>query len=131
MDKLSCDKRKDPVSRLVRDLTPSEVVSWMVQFHGLPVESAETVETNLRSQFKYHRLQGRLDRNSGLAILAELWKCRQTAKILERSPEKMDFHTLEEDFAHFLTQKGMADLPDDVREKVWLAYAENWTPSLA
>lgn len=58
--KLSCDKHKDPVERLVRDCTAKEMVDWMIKHHGLPKGSAETVRSNLDQQFRHHNLRGRL-----------------------------------------------------------------------
>jgi len=76
------DKRPDPVSRLVRNIEAREMVQWLVQYHGLPESSAETVESNLREQFKWHRLQGRLDARPIAAVIAELFAMRHSPMIL-------------------------------------------------
>lgn len=86
---LSCDDREDPVLRAVRDLTAKEVVEWLVKYKGLPESSADNVESNLREQFKWHRLQGRLDHNSTAALIAELWLLRGKVSRL-RSPKEME-----------------------------------------
>lgn len=59
--KLSCDKKKDPVERIIRNMTAKEFVDWLVEYKGLPNGSAENVRMNLDEQFKYHNLQGRLN----------------------------------------------------------------------
>jgi len=81
---LFCDKTSDPVQRRIRALTAEEFAAWLVQHRGLPEVSAETVIINLREQFQWHRLQGRLDRRPALAILARLWGLRQSVRCLER-----------------------------------------------
>lgn len=109
MDKLSCDKRKDPVSRLVRDLTPHEVVQWLIDCHGLPFRAAKTVEMNLREQFKYHRLQGRLDHRGNLALLADIFRMRQSAKVMERNPAEFeDNSNVFEEFDVWFKSKGFS-----------------------
>ena len=65
--KLTCDKRKDRVSRRIRDLTPKEFVDWLIKYHGLPAIARDTVTMNLREQCDWHRIQGRLEANKGLA----------------------------------------------------------------
>lgn len=85
MEPTSVELRKDPVGRMVCDLTPKEFVDWMVKYHGLPADTGETVESNLREQYKWHRLQGRLDRGWRVfSALAELIGLRQSATVLER-----------------------------------------------
>ncbi len=81
------DKRDDPVDRLVRDCTPAEFVEWLVKYKKLPPEQAENVEINLREQFKWHRLQGRLDRPSFAAVLAQLLGLRGSPSRLRRPDE--------------------------------------------
>lgn len=129
MDKLSCQKRKDPVARLVMDMTPHEVVQWMIEYHGLPFVCAETIERTLREQFKFHRLQGRLDQRSNLAILADLLRLRQSVKILERRPEPVEVGSIQDDFATFCV---VACIPEDHLgiELIFKAFAANWTPTL-
>lgn len=84
MEPTSVELRTDPVGRMVCDLTPKEFVDWMVKYHGLPPESAKTVESNLLEQYKWHRLQGRLDRGwQVLSALAELVGLRQSPMVLE------------------------------------------------
>ena len=77
----------DPVQDMVRALSAEEYAEWMVKYHGLPEASARTIELNLREAFKWHRLQGRLDRHPSLAVLAELLMLRQSAKAL-KTPER-------------------------------------------
>lgn len=88
MDSLSCDERVDPVSRMVRDLTAQEFVDWLIEYHGLPAASASTVEMNLREQYKWHRLQGRLDRSGAALVVAELLQMRRSPLALELRPQK-------------------------------------------
>jgi hypothetical protein len=84
MKPLLFDKRRDPVSRMVRSLTAEEIVDWLVEYHGLPPNSASTVKTNLREQLKWQRLQGRLDRLPVVAVIAKLLRLRSSVKRLER-----------------------------------------------
>ena len=63
----------DPVSALVLNISAREFTQWLVEHHGLKSEHAGIVETNLHLQFKWHRLQGRLDRRAWLRDLARLW----------------------------------------------------------
>lgn len=72
MKTLEMHARTDPVDSLVSDMTATEIVDWMIEFHGLPESSRETVENNLKSQLHWHRLRGRLDRYPAWAALAEL-----------------------------------------------------------
>lgn len=129
METPSFGKRKDPVARLVHDMTAAEVTGWLVEFHGLNPSSSKTVEDNLRDQFKYHRLQGRLDRNSNLAILAELLKLRQSVKVLERAAEDVEYTDVDEDFGKFVEAN---QIPADHLgiELIFKAFAANWTPKL-
>lgn len=90
MKKRSCDERRDPVARMVRDLTAREFVDWLVEHHGLPKGSADTVESNLREQYKWHRLQGRLDNNPTAHLLATILSMRASPKALERPTEGGD-----------------------------------------
>ena len=83
MKKRKCDENPDPVSRLVRDLTAEEMVAWLVEYKGLPESSAENVTMNLREQYRWHRLQGRLDRSLMAAAIAELLLMRRSPKALE------------------------------------------------
>ena len=81
------DPRCDVVDRMIRDSSPEEFVDWMIKYHNLPQGSAETIICNLREQFKWHRLQGRLDRLPTAAVIAEVWGLRQSVKALEK-PKK-------------------------------------------
>lgn len=65
----------DPINQMVKDMTPEEFVSWMVEHHGLPDNdyAKRIIISNLTEQFHWHRLRGRLDRHPWLAALAELW----------------------------------------------------------
>lgn len=85
---VACNLREDPVSRLVRDLTAEEVVGWLVQYHGLRKESADSVIMNLREQFRWHRLQGRLDAHPTAAIIAEMWAMRRSPLSLNTPKEE-------------------------------------------
>lgn len=87
-DIAACHLREDPVARAVKDMSAEEVTAWLVKYHGLKQESAETVISNLREQFIWHRLQGRLDQRSTAAVIAEVWELRQTVKNLKRSEKK-------------------------------------------
>jgi hypothetical protein len=84
LDGLSCDKTYDPVDKLVRNLTPEETGAWLVKYHNLPEGSAETVIMNLREQYRWHRLQGRLDKCEPAALFAELLVMRQSPLALKR-----------------------------------------------
>ncbi len=129
MDKLACQKRKDPVARLVMDMTPHEVVEWLIEYHDLPQVAAETVERTMREQFKFHRLQGRLDQRGNLAILADMIGLRQSVKILERRTAPVAVGNIHEDFAKFCT---VACIPDDHLglELIFKAFAANWVPTV-
>jgi hypothetical protein len=81
------EHRIDPVDGMVRDCTPKEFVEWLVKYKGLKECDAENVEINLREQFKWHRLQGRLDRRPSLILIAELWNLRGSVTKLDM-PEK-------------------------------------------
>lgn len=83
-------KRSDPVARQVSSLTAEEVVEWLVKYHGLQPSSADTVTSNLRSQFRWHRLQGRLDQRPTAALIAQLLLMRQSVKALETPPKPSD-----------------------------------------
>lgn len=84
IETLSCDERADPVDRKIRDLTAEEFVDWLVKYKGLPEEARDNVIMNLREQFCWHRLQGRLDRNTTAALVAHLLLLRRDTKTLER-----------------------------------------------
>jgi hypothetical protein len=73
MVELVCNKRTDPVDRLVKDISAEEIVDWMIEYHGLSKDSRRTVVSNLRDNLHFHRLRGRLDRTPWLANLVELW----------------------------------------------------------
>ena len=76
--------REDPVARLVCDTTAEECVDWLVKYKGLPETQRQNVEGNLRDVFKFHRLQGRLDRNTTAGLIAELLLMRRHVKTLEK-----------------------------------------------
>lgn len=82
MKELSCNKREDPVACMVRDMTAEEMVAWMVEYHGLNAGSARTVIINLAEQYRWHRLQGRLDRNTTAGLIAELMVMRRSPLLL-------------------------------------------------
>jgi len=84
MKTMTCDQRSDPVARMVRDLTADEFVAWLVEYHGLPQSSASTVEMNLREQYKWHRLQGRLDQNTTAGLVAQLFLIRRSPLTLAK-----------------------------------------------
>lgn len=86
---MNCDDRKDPVDRMIRDMTAEETVAWMVKYHGLSEGSAETVAMNLREQYKWHRLQGRLDHSGAALVIAELLQMRRSTLSLEK-PKKAE-----------------------------------------
>lgn len=86
MSAASCDQRKDPVARMVRDMTAEEMVDWMVKYHGLPEGSRDTVVSNLREQYRWHRLQGRLDRTPTVQLLAQMLAMRQSSQALATPP---------------------------------------------
>lgn len=77
----SIETRIDPVARMVKDLTAEEVVNWMIESHGLSENSRNTVTFNLKEQFKWHRLQGRLDRRPFWIFMAELLRIRRTSPL--------------------------------------------------
>ncbi|MBN3822299.1 hypothetical protein G3O00_01530 [Burkholderia sp. Ac-20384] len=78
----------DPVQGMVRALSAKEMVDWMVKHHGLPEGARQTVEMNLREQFKWHRLQGRLDRGGWLNFFATLFGLKQSPLALNK-PETL------------------------------------------
>lgn len=82
-ESFDCNTRPDPVARMVRDLSPEEIVAWMVEYHGLPESSTQTVIINLREQYKWHRLQGRLDNNTTAGLVAELLLMRRSPMLLK------------------------------------------------
>lgn len=84
MKELSCDKKRDPVNRMIRNLTAAEFVAWLVEYHGLPHHAAETVEMNLREQLKWQRLQGRLDRRPAISVIAQIFRLRSSVNRLDR-----------------------------------------------
>ena len=77
-------ERKDPVLRMVCDCTAEELVEWMVKYHGLPPDTSGTVTMNLREQFKWHRLQGRLDQNTTAGLIAQLLVLRADLSKLDK-----------------------------------------------
>lgn len=81
--KSSVDVHPDPIRRMVRDFTAEEMVEWM-QFRGSLEKFDQCIADNLREQFKWHRLQGRIDRHPLLIVIAELWGLRRKPKTLER-----------------------------------------------
>lgn len=53
-------QRDDVPMRNIQDLTAKETVDWLVEYHGLPKDSADTVRMNLESQYGWHNLRGRV-----------------------------------------------------------------------
>lgn len=84
IDNLDCDTEVDPVQRMVRCLSAKEITEWLIKYKDLPESQAENVESNIREQLKWQRLQGRLDRYPFLILLAKLWRLRYDVKNLER-----------------------------------------------
>lgn len=80
---MNADERKDPVLRLVRDASAEEMVEWLVKYHGLDPRCVDTITINLREQFRWHRLQGRLDRSPTASVIAELLLMRRSPQTLE------------------------------------------------
>lgn len=87
---MKADDRKDPVEQLVRDCSAAEMVEWLVKYKHLHPNEAENVEINLREQFRWHRLQGRLDRCNTAAIIAELLLMRRSPMTLLSPKEKAE-----------------------------------------
>lgn len=81
------DNAADPVDAKIAAMTPEAITDWLVTFHGLPSTSRDTVARNLREQFKFHRLQGRVDQRPALAVLMEIFQLRQDVKELNRPKE--------------------------------------------
>lgn len=77
----------DPVDAKVAAMTAEEVVEWLTKYHGLAPDSAGTVVMNLREQFRFHRLQGRVDQRPALAVLMDIFKLRQDVQQL-RTPAR-------------------------------------------
>jgi len=89
MKTLSCDERPDPVDRAIRDMTPAEFVDWLIEYKGLNPQCRDNVESNLREQYKWHRIQGRLDRSPFWQFMAELLRVRRDSPLrLERPPKQ-------------------------------------------
>jgi hypothetical protein len=74
------------VDAMVLNLTPAECVEWLVEYKGLPndPQTIENVEMNLREQFKWHRLQGRLDQGGFFYFLACLLGLYRSVRSLEK-----------------------------------------------
>jgi hypothetical protein len=68
----------DPVQDITQALSSKAMVDWLVEHHGLKESSRVTVEMNLRGQFRWHRLQGRLDRGGWLNFFATLMGLKQS-----------------------------------------------------
>lgn len=85
----SCEDRKDPVDRMLRDCMAKEFTDWMLQYKSLIPAEAENVEVNLREQFKWHRLQGRIDQSPLLIFIATLWGLRGSVARLNK-PKNAD-----------------------------------------
>jgi hypothetical protein len=71
-------KSDDPVQRMVSAGTPEFFVTWLIEHHGAKESSRKTIESNLREQFRWHRLQGRLDRGGWLNFFATLMGLKQS-----------------------------------------------------
>jgi len=74
--KLSCELKSDSVLRQIRDLTAEEMVDWLIEFKGLEKSGRDNVISNLNEQFKWHRLNGRLDRSNFWTVIALLLKVK-------------------------------------------------------
>lgn len=74
------DDRKDPVDKQVRDLSPEEIAEWLIKYHHLPEESRSVVVSNLRTQFYWHEIRGRLWRGTLASVLSAVlmkwWRLR-------------------------------------------------------
>lgn len=79
--------RDDPVDRMIADCTATEFVDWLIWRGSAEESDKNTLISNLNEQFKWHRLQGRLDRRPGLAVLAELWGLRAKNSLNWRWPK--------------------------------------------
>lgn len=64
------ETRADKVDSKVVDLTPEEFVDWLIEYKGLPEGSKENVICNLREQFHWHELRGRLWRGTIASVLS-------------------------------------------------------------
>ena len=82
------DEKKDPIERMVRNLSAEEMVDWLIKYKGMHEECRQNVTQNLREQFRWHRLQGRLDRSTTAALIAQMLLMRQSAKALETPKAK-------------------------------------------
>lgn len=76
----------DPVQNMTSAMSPKSTVNWLIEYHGLPEKSRKTVESNLREQYRWHRLQGRLDRGGWLNFFATLMGLKQSPLEL-KTPE--------------------------------------------
>lgn len=86
-DYLKHRRAGDPVEQLIPQITSWSFVAWLVWYKGLDEDVAENVESNLREQFRWARLQGRLDRPSFAAIVAELLRLRRSTESLGAPPK--------------------------------------------
>lgn len=83
------DTTKDPVDKMIRDCSAEEFIQWLIDYHELPNNSLkECIISNLKDQFKWHRLQGRLDTRPTAAVIAEIFLMR--ADIRKLMPTKLD-----------------------------------------
>ena len=90
MKTFEAHERTDPVARMVTDLTAEEMTDWLIEHHGLNESSRQTVESNLREQFRWHRLQGRLDRDDTAKTVAELLSMYRPPETLESPNRKKE-----------------------------------------
>lgn len=79
-------KGDDPVQNMVPAFSAHGMTDWLVNHHHLPEGSRKTVESNLQEQFRWHRMQGRLDRGGWLNFFATLMGLKQSPHDL-KTPE--------------------------------------------
>jgi hypothetical protein len=68
----------DPVQNMVAAFTARGFADWLIEHHNAKESSRKTIEDNLREQFRWHRLQGRLDRGGWLNFFATLVGLKQS-----------------------------------------------------
>lgn len=86
----------DPVQRMVRVSSPEKFATWLIESHGAAESSRRILEMNIAEQMRWHRLQGRIDRQPLLVGLAELWRLRQPAETLAYKPDPNAWDTAQE-----------------------------------
>lgn len=92
----------DPVQRMVRVSSPEKFANWLIESHGAAESSRRILEMNISEQMRWHRLQGRIDRQPLLVGLAELWKLRQSADEIAYRPDPEAWDTAQKlsDISH-------------------------------